>query len=64
MTSKHKAAIRINALRYLADHMEAVLDIDPGPHDIVETDVDDAYLCAFIKAEAAKLRKRADRVKL
>jgi hypothetical protein len=61
LTIQRKATIRIHALRYLADHMQAVLDVDPGPHDIVETDAEDAYLVDFVKAEADKLRSRADR---
>jgi hypothetical protein len=63
VTKRRRAEIRIHALRYLADHMQAVLDVD-GPHDIVETDEEDAYLCAFVKDEAMKLRGRANRTKL
>jgi len=64
IAKRRKAEIRIYALRYLADHMQAVLDVDPGPHEIVQTDEEDAYLCAFVKDEGMKFRGRAKRTKL
>lgn len=63
MNKRRRAVIRIHALRYLAEHMRAVLDVDPGPHDLVETDEEDAYLVSFIKDEAMKLTGRSNRTK-
>ena len=58
VTVRRKAEIRVLALRYLADHMEAVLGAE-GPHEIAVSDEEDAYLTGFVKEEAAKLRNRA-----
>lgn len=63
MTPDRKRIITIHALMYIADHMEAVLDADPGPHDLVEADVEDAFLVKTFKREADKIRKRADRLR-
>lgn len=59
MTEERRRAIAIAALRWMATHMEAVLSMD-GPHEIAENDDEDAYLCKFFRAEAGKLRRRAN----
>lgn len=64
MTKQRMAAIRIRALRYLSDYVMAVLDCDPGPHTIAETDEEHDYLERFLKDEAMKLRGRANRTRL
>lgn len=59
MKPERKAAICVLVLRYLADHMQAVLDIDPGPHEIGETDEEEAYIGRLVNNEANRIRARA-----
>lgn len=61
MNSKRKRHLQVLALRYIADHMEAVLAVE-GPHELVETDEEDEFLEKFFKREADKLRDRAHRM--
>ena len=62
VSKARKAAIRILALRYIANHMIAVLDVQ-GPHELVETDEEDDYLIKIFKDEANKILVRAARAK-
>lgn len=62
MTADRRRVITINALQYIATHMEAVLDADPGPHCLVDTAEEDAFLMGIFNNEADKIRARADRI--
>lgn len=46
----------------MAAHMEAVLDVE-GPHDLVNDDVEEAFLVFVFKRESDRLRDRAARMR-
>lgn len=60
MTSERRKQLRRDVLRYIADHMEAVLAVE-GPYDMVSNEEESEFLESMFKSEADRIRRRYER---